>query len=179
MSYALSTNYLIETERLFIRQFELSDAAFILQLLNAQSWKRYIGDRGVKTIADAQTYIASGPLKSYHKNKYGAWLVWLKETNTPIGMCGLFKRDFLPTPDIGFAFLPEFEGKGFAREAVKATLTYASDHLQQERLLAYTKNDNTRSVHLLQRCDFIFKEMISVPEENESLMLFSIELKRE
>ncbi|MEX6687293.1 GNAT family N-acetyltransferase [Danxiaibacter flavus] len=172
-------SYLIETERLFMRKFELADAAFILQLLNTPSWKRFIGDRSVRTIGDAQAYIAAGPLKSYSKNNYGAWLVCLKENNVPIGMCGLFKRDFLPIPDIGFAFLPEFEGKGYAGEAVKATLNYAADQLQQKSLLAYTKDNNTKSVQLLRKSGFSFKEMIHVPHENETLMLFSIEFKQE
>ena len=112
----------LETERLSLRQFTVDDAQFILTLLNEPSFLRYIGDKQVRNLEDARQYILNGPVASYERNGFGLYLVELKESYTPIGMCGFLKREELPDPDIGFAFLPEFWSKGFAFEAAAAVL---------------------------------------------------------
>src|SRR5215211_8957085 len=112
----------LETERLFLRQFTVDDAQFVLTLLNEPSFLRYIGDKKVRNIEDARQYVLNGPVASYERNGFGLYLVELKDSHTPIGMCGLIKREELPDPDIGFAFLPEFCNKGFAFEAATAVL---------------------------------------------------------
>ena len=101
----------IESERLFLRPLTLEDDEFILQLLNTDGFIKYIGDRNVKTIEQAKNYLLNGPLKSYETNGFGLSLVELKTGRTPIGMCGLLKRDYLDHPDIGFAFLPDLYRK--------------------------------------------------------------------
>src|SRR5688572_2577541 len=106
-----------ETQRLTIREFTGSDAAFIVALLNSAGWLRYIGDRQVRNEKDALNYLENGPLKSYKTHKFGLWKVELKTTGQPVGMCGFLKRDSLSFPDIGFAFLPEFSGYGYAYES--------------------------------------------------------------
>src|SRR5262245_7566545 len=103
---------IIETERLVLRPLAPDDAPFILTLLNEPSFLRYIGDKNVRTVADAEKYILNGPVASYERHGLGLCLVELTESHTPIGMCGLLKRDELPDPDIGFAFLPDFWNKG-------------------------------------------------------------------
>jgi RimJ/RimL family protein N-acetyltransferase len=98
---------LFETPRLALRTFAAADDEFIMRLLNTPSWLQYIGDRNIRTLADAQRYIMNNLLKLYAEQGYGAWVVVLKETGAPIGICGLFKRKYLDQPDLGFAFLPE------------------------------------------------------------------------
>ena len=107
-----------ETERLNIRPFTLQDAAFIIELVNSEGWLKYIGDRNIKNTTDAEAYLANGPIKSYAQHNFGLWMVERKNNQTPIVMCGLIKRDTLPNPDIGFAFLPAFEKQGYAFEAI-------------------------------------------------------------
>src|SRR5262245_14852779 len=106
-----------ETERLLLRRFTVDDAQFILTLLNEPSFLRYIGDKQVRSLEDARQYIMNGPVASYERYGFGLLLVELRESRTPIGMCGLLKREGLPEPDIGFALLPDFWNKGFAYEA--------------------------------------------------------------
>src|SRR5258706_8494910 len=101
-------NFFIETERLILRQFIANDAGFIFKLLNSPDWLKYIGDRNIKSVQDAEAYLVNGPLKSYETNGYGLSLVSLKENGVAIGACGLLKRDFLDHPDIDFAFLPGY-----------------------------------------------------------------------
>jgi RimJ/RimL family protein N-acetyltransferase len=167
---------LLETERLLIRPLNVGDSAFIHKLLNTPSWLQFIGDRNIRTLVDAENYLVNGPFKSYQEHGFGPWLVCLKQDNDPIGICGLFKREFLHSPDLGFAFLPEFEGRGYAAEAVAATLAYSEQRLSLRNIVAFTESSNTRSVRLLERTGFRFKEMIKPPKEDHELMLFAIDL---
>src|SRR5690349_9858902 len=117
---------MIETPRLHIRPFSFNDAPFILRLLNEPSFLQHIGDKGVRDLEGAKVYLTNGPMASYARHGHGLMAVVLKATGEPIGMCGLLKRDNLEHPDLGYAFLPEFWSKGYAREAAKATLDHGS-----------------------------------------------------
>ena len=112
----------VESERLSLRRLNAGDAEFIVVLLNDSSFLRNIGDRGVRTVADACRYIANGPVASYEKFGFGLFLVQLKESGAPIGICGLLKRESLDDVDVGFAFLPAFRQKGYAFESAAAVM---------------------------------------------------------
>lgn len=167
-----------KTERLLLRQFTVDDAQFILRLLNEPSFLRYIGDKKVRHLEDAQQYILNGPIASYEQNGFGLYLVELKESHTPIGMCGLLKREELPNADIGFAFLPEFWNKGFAFEAAAAVLQDAQNRFRFERILAITSLDNEASIKLLQRLGFSFEQVIRLSNDGEQVKLFARDYRR-
>lgn len=150
----------LETERLLLRPFTTADAPFILTLLNEPSFLRYIGDKKVRNLDDARQYLTDGPIASYHKNGFGLNLVELKETQTSIGMCGLLKRDELPDPDIGFAFLPDFWNKGYAFEAAAAVMNDARERLKLNRILAIVNPDNYASMKLLERLGLSFERLL-------------------
>ena len=141
----------LETARVRLRRLTPDDAAFMLTLLNGESFYRYIGDRGVRTIDEAVAYIATGPLASYEKFGFGLFLAVLKESGASMGICGLLKRDTLEDVDIGFALLPAFWSKGYAIEAAAAVKAYARDTLGLTRIVAIVQPDNVRSLHLLER----------------------------
>ena len=82
------------------------------------------------------------------------YVVQLKSPALPIGMCGLVKRDFLSAPDLGFALLPDYLGRGYASEAAHAVVLHAKQKLGIARLYAIVKRDNRRSVRLLGRLGF-------------------------
>jgi RimJ/RimL family protein N-acetyltransferase len=162
------------TDRLRIREFTLDDAPFIVRLLNTDGWLRYIGDRHVHNEADARDYLTLGPFKSYAENGFGLWCVEAKETNASIGMCGILKRPELETPDVGFAFLPEFHGQGFALEAVEATLGHARQALHIPLLSAIVQPDNERSIALLTKVGFSFSGAMIFPGKEELLKVYNL-----
>ncbi len=149
------------------------DAPFILKLLNEPSFLRFIGDKKVRTVQDAEQYILNGPVSSYNRNGFGLCLVELKETHTPIGMCGLLKRDELPHADIGFAFMPDFWNKGFAYEAAAAVMNDARERLKLERILAITNQDNESSIKLLHKLGLKFERLIKMSADSAELFLLS------
>ncbi|HEU4710044.1 MAG TPA: GNAT family N-acetyltransferase [Pyrinomonadaceae bacterium] len=166
----------LETERLILRRLTVDDAPFILTLLNDPSFLRYIGDKNVRNLDDARNYILTGPVASYEKHGFGLYLVELKDSQAPIGLCGIIRREELPAPDIGFALLPEFWNKGLAFEAATAVLDYARDQLVLRRILAITSLDNEASINLLQRLGLSFHRIMRLSAEREQVRLFTREL---
>ena len=163
---------ILETHRLVLRKFDLNDAEFILQLVNSPNWLKFIGDKKIKTIKGAETYLKNGPLKSYIDNGYGLWLIQLKGTNTPIGMCGLVNRDTLDDVDIGFAMLPNYYKMGYGFEIATATLSYVKNTLNIANVLAITNAQNLASIRLLNKIGLVFKKTIKLSKTDE-VLLFS------
>ena len=149
------------THRLALRRLTVEDAPFIFELVNDEAWLRFIGDRGVQTLAEAQKYILNGPIEMYARFGFGLWLVETRDESTPIGICGLIKRESLEDVDLGFAFLAGYRGKGYAFEAASASMVYGTTALGLKRIVAITAPDNHRSAKLLIKLGFQFERMIS------------------
>ena len=165
----------LETERLVLRRLSVEDAPFVLGLVNEPSWIRFIGDRGVRTLEDARSYILKGPVAMYERLGFGLYLTELKEGAVPLGMCGLIKRDSLPDVDIGFAFLPRFWGKGYALEAATAVLAHGKRALGLERIVAITSPDNQSSIKLLEKLGFRFERRLVLAGDTSEVNLFAHE----
>jgi len=164
---------ILETGRLLLRQLERGDAEFILALVNDPAWLRYIGDRGVRTPADAGDYILQGPVQSYERYGFGLFLTELKASHVPIGICGLLKRETLPDVDLGFAFLPQFRGNGYAHESAAAVLAWGKKTFQLKRVVAITTPDNRQSIKVLEKLGFEFEGPIHLTAEAETVQLFA------
>jgi RimJ/RimL family protein N-acetyltransferase len=165
----------LETERLTLRRLRPEDAAFMRRLVNEPSWLEFIGDRGVRTEEDAREYLRNGAIASYEKHGFGLWAVTLRDGEAPIGICGLVKRDFLDDVDLGFAFLPEFQAKGYGREAGAAVIAYARRVLGLRRLVAITVPANRRSIALLEKLGFVLEKKMEHPGQSE-VLLFAREI---
>ena len=164
---------IVVTERLILRQLVLEDAAFILELVNDPDWLKYIGDRGVHNLEDACGYIRKGPMDMYARYGFGLWLVELKGEGTPIGLCGLIKRDALPEVDLGFAFLKRHRGRGYAREAAAATLAHAETAHGLKRVLAITSPGNVPSIALLEKLGFGYERNLLLAGGTDEVRLFA------
>lgn len=167
----------LETARLTLHRFRTDDAAFVVELLNEPSFLRYIGDKGVRSEADARRYLEAGPLASYERFGFGLYRVGLKEGGEPIGMCGLLKRDWLADVDIGFAFLPRFWRRGYAFEASAGVLLHARDALGLGRVVAITSPDNEASMALLGKLGFRLEGTARASEKEAEVRLFARELR--
>jgi RimJ/RimL family protein N-acetyltransferase len=183
---------ILQTERLILREIVESDDEFMLDLLNQPSFIKYIGDRNVRDLEQSREFIETRYRASYRKHGFGLYAVELKAEfsrlndateiqnpkskiqNQPIGICGFVKRDTLPDADIGFAFLPQFCGKGYALESAEAMMKYGKEKLNLKRVLAITTQDNESSGKLLSKIGFAFERLIDV--DGEQLKLFSINM---
>ena len=169
----ISDSTVLETERLILRRLGDEDAPFILELVNDADWLRYIGDKGVRNLDDARAYIRNGPVNMYARFGFGLWRVELKSDSTPIGLCGLIRRDTLPDVDIGFAYLPRYRGQGYAREAARATVAYGANVVGLRRIVAITSPDNVASGRVLEDVGLRFERMFPIPGEDREVRLYA------
>jgi RimJ/RimL family protein N-acetyltransferase len=163
---------ILATERLRLRHLHAGDADFMLNLLNEPAYHRFIGDKGVRTLDEARGFIRDKIAVSYANNGFGLYLVELKASATPLGICGLVKRDGLDDVDIGFAFREQFWGRGYAFEAASATLDYARDSVGLRRIVAITALDNQSSIALLEKLGLKFDRIIRIPGNERDSRLF-------
>jgi len=165
----------IETSRLQMRWLSGDDAAFIYRLVNDPQWLRFIGDKQVHDLDGARHYIDSGPRAMYRQFGFGLNLVSLKDDATAIGICGLLQRDSLADPDLGFAFLPEYRGWGYAREAAEAAVHHGFSRLEQTRIVALVNSANQASIRLLEKLGFHLDREIKMEPNATPVDLYSIQ----
>lgn len=166
------SDIVLETQRLSLRKFELTDAPFIIELLNSPGWLQHIGDKKVSSVKDAELYLKNGPLKSYADHGFGLWMVEHIITKEPIGICGLIKRDYLDDVDIGFAMLPKYFDEGYGLEIASATLIHAKKKLGLKHIVAITTPANKASIKLLNKIGLNFEKPL-VLGQDETVLLFS------
>jgi|ERR1043166_9463002 RimJ/RimL family protein N-acetyltransferase len=163
---------ILETERLRLREMDSAlDAEFIFELLNTPKFIKYIGNRGVLSAEQAREFIDNKYRQSYRDYGYGLYIVVSKTDDIPVGVCGFVKRDHFEFPDLGFAFLPKFESKGYGFESANGALEYGRGKLNFTTVLAITTQDNEVSVKLLEKLGFRFDGIFKNPE-GEELKLF-------
>jgi RimJ/RimL family protein N-acetyltransferase len=168
----------IETTRLQLRKLTLDDADLLLDVWNDPAFIRYVGDRGIRTIAEAHDAMQQGALRLYDTYGYGPYRMALRIDDTPVGICGLFRRDGLDEPDIGYSTLPDHCGRGYAYEAACAVIELAHAEFSLERLIAIISPDNDASIGLIRKLGFEFERMHTMPDDKDELCVFGKSLIR-
>lgn len=163
----------IDTAYLSIDPLTTKDKDFIFELVNTPGWLKFIGDRNVRSPEYALEYInriLNNPNATY-------WTVRIKTDFKAIGVITLIKREYLQHHDIGFAFLPEYSGKGYALEATSAVMQRLVKEETNSVLMAITVKDNFSSIKLLERLGFRFEKMINVEGEELTSYRYDMPLK--
>ena len=168
----------LDTARLELRWLTRDDAPMMLAVWNDPAFIRYVGDRGVRTVDQARAALDAGVLKLYADYGYGPFRVRRREDGADLGICGLFRRDGLDEPDIGFAILPDYCGQGFAFEAAVAVLDHARDVLKLPCVTAIVSPQNERSIGLLEKLGLRFEGPIRMPNEDHDISLYRIDFPR-
>ncbi|MDQ1160120.1 ribosomal-protein-alanine N-acetyltransferase [Chryseobacterium sp. SORGH_AS 447] len=164
-----------ETERLILRPMSLEDAEFILDLYSRPKFIQFIGNRNLKTVADAEDYIRNRFLSQFKKLGYGNYVMITKEGNHKIGGVGIFEREGLDVVDIGFSLLDEFEGKGYAYEAASKIKSVGMDEFGLTKISAITTQDNFSSQKLIEKLGLQFRKLITIPNDTEELRYYETE----
>jgi ribosomal-protein-alanine N-acetyltransferase len=146
------------TERLLLLPLTLAYDEFILQLVNTTGWLRFIGDRKIHNTADARAYIE----KINNSPAFTYWVVIPNGKQEPAGIITFIQRDYLDYPDIGFAFLPEYAGQGYAFEAAQMVIDDLIGRQVTPHLLATTIAENVRSISLLTNLGFTPEKVLEV-----------------
>jgi len=114
----------------------------------------------------------------YAEHGIGLYAVELKDSSTPIGVCGLIQRDFLKDVDLGFGYLSKYWGSGFAYEAANAVMNYGVDELGYRRIAGFTSLDNEKSANLLLKLGMKDEGKIRYASTAEYVRLFVREYKK-
>ena len=162
----------LETPRLTLRRLQFSDAEFLVGLLNQPSFLENIGDKGVRDVEGAHRYLREGPMAMYEQFGFGLWHVSRREDGAAIGMCGLLKRDIFPDVDVGYAFLPEFWGKGYAFEAAEATVAHAKRKFGLPRVIAVVSEGNNGSIRVIEKLGMQFERMVPMSPNEPDVRLY-------
>lgn len=172
-------NNIIETERLLLKPMSTDDSQLIFELYNSPNFIRFIGDRNIKTVDDAENYIKNKFLPQIEKLGYGNYLISRKEDGKKIGSVGIFERDGLDVHDIGFSFLPEFEGKGYGYESASKLMEVGFKEFGLKKISAITTKENISSQKLIEKLGLKFQKMVSLPNDEEELRYYEIEKSAE
>jgi len=164
------------TQRLTLRMVTQDDAYFIHELYSGDDFHQFIGDKGISSPQIALDYIQNNILEMHQSKGVGLLVVVLRETNRAIGVCGLIKRDTLDAYDVGYGFLPEMYGKGYAYEASQAIIGQAKHNPDIDHLVAITTSDNIRSINLLEKLGFGFERVEEKLSETTTLNLYALPL---
>ena len=165
----------LHTERLELCWLTPDDAPLMLAVWNDPAFIRHVADRGIRNLEQARAALEGGPLKLYADHGYGPFRVRRREDGADMGICGLFRREGLDEPDIGFALLPEFCGRGFAFEASVAVLDHARDALGLPCVTAIVSPQNDASIALLEKLGLHYERPIRMPADDHDVSLYRIE----
>lgn len=168
----------LTTARLRLAPFTLTDAPFIVRLLNDPGFLRFVGDRNVRDEEQARAYLAAGPIDSFARRGFGGYHVVRAADGASLGMCGLFQRDVLDAPDLGYALLAEHQGCGYAREACAAVIADARGRLGVARLFAVITPDNARSIRLAEGLGFRFERKVRISRDDVELCCYVLDFGR-
>lgn len=163
---------LCETPRLRIEPFTTDDASFVLALVNERGFLQWIGDKNIRTRADARYYLQKGPMEDYRIYGHGLYKIVCRATEQAVGICGILRRMALHQPDVGYALLENWQGRGLAQEAVKAVLQHAREDLKEPVIAAVVTPENKRSIHLLEKSGFHPSGTVQLEENGRSWLLY-------
>jgi len=163
-----------ETDRLILRPTSEDDADFMIILFNTPKWLKYIGDRNVRTIEQAKEYVRTRITSQFERLGFASYIVIRKSDSMKLGTCGLYDREGVEGIDIGFAFLPEYEGQGYAFEASKRILDAAMHDFGLHTIRAITVRENVASQKLLEKLGLRFEKILVIPGDEAELMLYHI-----
>lgn len=169
----MSEVFRLETKRLCMRWLSLDDADLMLAIWNDPAFVQHVGDRGIRTIDEARDTLEEGAFKLYEDHGYGPYRVALTVDDTAIGTCGLFRREGFADTDIGYAFLPEYCGRGYAYESASAVLEHARTDLQLARIMAFVAPGNSASIGLTKKLGLRFERITRLAGENHDVALYS------
>lgn len=167
----------MKTKRLQLRRLTFDDAWLMLAIWNDPAFVRYVGDRGIRTVAQARDALKEGALRLYAEYGYGPYRIALRSNGTPIGICGLFRRDGLDHADIGFSILPDYCGNGYAYEAASAVVEHARVDIKLARVTAIVAPENTASIRLIEKLGLLFEKTIRMPGEDHDISLYAMPLE--
>ncbi|MEM6799797.1 MAG: GNAT family N-acetyltransferase [Bacteroidota bacterium] len=144
---------ILETSRLWLREFRISDAPNMFELNSDPEVIKYTGDVSFQSLQEAETFLKN--YDPYSQTGMGRWLVLRKSDQACLGWCGLklHNNDWV---DLGYRFFKRYWNQGYATEASIGCLNYGFDKLRLEEVYGMVVAENIASVKVLGKLGFNF-----------------------
>lgn len=149
-----SRNYLFETTRCLLREMDEGDAEAVLRLNLHPDVFLFTTDPPFKNVEEAITFIRN--YDEYRKHGLGRWAVELKKSGAFIGWCGLRYLPEEEETDIGYRFLPEYWGQGYAVETALRCIQYGFE-MGLKRIVARVHKENLRSIRVSEKLNMVYE----------------------
>jgi [ribosomal protein S5]-alanine N-acetyltransferase len=161
-------------ERIELKATSIDDAEFLFELMNTPKWLKFIGYRNVDSVSDAKAYIQKNYVTQQERLGFSTYTVILKADHTKLGVVGLYNREGVDGIDLGFAFLEQFEGKGYAYEAAQLLIDKAFQEFELTALKAITDENNLGSQKLLEKLGFKRIRKTRLPNAESDVLLYEL-----
>ena len=162
---------IIETKRLYLREFLIDDGFCLYHLNKDPEVIKYTGDSAFNSVKEATVFIEN--YNDYKRNGYGRWAVCLKESHEFIGWSGLKKDTETNEVDLGFRFFKKHWGKGYATEAALACVKYGFLRLNLSEIIGRAHIENNPSIEVLKKCNLKFEKTFLY--DNKPAVLYTID----
>jgi len=138
---------IVQTRRLIVRKFKLTDLAGLIDMFSDPEVMRYIGPRRPMTDAEIQDWLAE--ILHRQDSELSRYAVALKGTDELIGAAGL--RDEEGVKDFGYYFRRTYWGQGYAQEACSAIIDHIETSLHIMDYQIFIADENANSIRMIKK----------------------------
>ena len=142
---------ILETARLFLREFAEDDAEWFFRLNSDPKVLQFVPDKALLNVEQARQILLDHPIADYRKHGFGRGACILKSTGEPIGFAGLKYLEELGEVDVAYRLMPAHCGQGFATEAALASVRYGFANLGLKQIIGLAMSENIASVRVLEK----------------------------
>jgi [ribosomal protein S5]-alanine N-acetyltransferase len=162
----------METERLILRHFTLDDAEAWLPLITLPEIIRYTGDVPVSSVEEAREILLTRPLRDYAVHGYGRMAVVEKSSGRLVGFSGLKYLEDLGEVDVGYRFLPDCWGKGYATESARVLMAQGVREHGFKRIVGMVHPENAGSGRVLEKLGLVYERLLEPDEQGVRFRLY-------
>ena len=164
---------IIDTPHLLLRPFTVDDAQAYWPLVHLPEVVRYTGDTPMASVDDVRAMIATRPLRDYAVHGYGRMACIEKSSGRLVGFSGLKYIDDLQETDIGYRFLPDCWGKGYATESARALMQQGRAQHGLQRIIGLVMPANVASSRVLDKLGLAYERMLGPEEGHGEMALYA------
>ncbi|MBV8467570.1 MAG: GNAT family N-acetyltransferase [Burkholderiales bacterium] len=163
----------LHTPQLILRRFTLDDAEAFLPLVSLPEVIRYTGEAPRSTVEEVRELLSARQLRDYAVHGFGRLACIERSTGRLVGFSGLKFLEDMNEIDVGYRFLPDCWGKGYATESARAAMQYEVAQHGIRRVIGLVEPANGGSVHVLSKLGLTFEKHLSLPDYPEDIDLYA------
>ena len=163
----------METENLYLRRFTLDDAEAYWPLTSMPEIIRYTGDQAPTSIEEVRHILGTRPLQDYAMHGFGRMACIEKSSGRLVGFSGLKFVAELNDVDIGYRFLPECWGKGYATESARVLMQQGANEHGIERIVGMVQPENVASARVLEKLGLVFERELTLHGDTDPVHLYA------